>query len=72
MLYYIYYGYITGVTAYKLYEYWEIAKTTYTTCNYTYIAINGVYRWVKTSTESVEIIDDLSEWVLCDDIKEIK
>tara|TARA_B110000908_G_C9948161_1_gene311292 strand:+ start:337 stop:585 length:249 start_codon:yes stop_codon:yes gene_type:complete len=51
MLYYIYYGYVAGVTAYKLYEYWEIAKVAYTTCNYTYIAVNGVYQWVKKTPE---------------------
>lgn len=65
MLYYIYYGYIAGVTAYKLYEYWEIVKATYTTCNYTYIAINGVYQWVKKPSEPIEL-EDISNWELCD------
>lgn len=63
MLYYIYYGYITGYTCYKIYEYWELAKTTYTVGSYTYNTITGVYQWVKAS-EQIEFDDD---WDMCDD-----
>jgi hypothetical protein len=74
MIYYIYYGYIAGVTVYKAYEYWEIAKVVYTTCNYTYIAVNGVYKWVKYPVnlvkEDLEDLEDLTslcdEWDMCD------
>ena len=67
MLYYIYYGYVAGVTAYKLYEYWEIFKVTYTTVSYTYTAVNGVYKWIK-KTPDIEI--DI--WDMCEDIKKKK
>ena len=62
MIYYIYYGYITGYTCYKIYEYWELAKTTYTVGSYTYNTITGVYRWVNSS-EQIEFDD---EWDMCD------
>jgi hypothetical protein len=60
MLYYIYYGYVASVTAYKLYEYWEIFKVGYTIASYTY---SGMYKWVKK--ESVIDMDDLHDWELC-------
>ena len=64
MLYYIYYGYVAGFTAYKLYEYWELANTIYNTCNYTYTVVNGVYKWVKTpeSIDSSCDNDSNDEW----------
>ena len=62
MLYYIYYGYIAGVTTYKLYKYLEIAKIAYTTCNYTYTAIKGVYKFVNY----ISSLEDISEWEICD------
>ena len=66
MLYYIYYGYVAGVTVYKLYEYWEILKVTYTTASNGYMAVNGVYKWIKKD-ELLES-EDLQNWELCEEI----
>lgn len=66
MLYYIYYGYITSVTVYKLYEYWEIAKVVYTTSNYTCTAINNVYQCVKNRSSKHFKMDDITDWEICE------
>jgi hypothetical protein len=60
MLYYIYYGYVAGVTVYKLYEFWVIFKVTYTTASYTYTVINRAYKWIK---ETPDI--DIDTWDMC-------
>ena len=55
MFYYIYYGYITGVTVYRLYEYWDIARKTYVTASYTYMVVNDVYKRSIFNKEKVEL-----------------
>lgn len=47
MFYYIYCVYITGHTCYKIYQYWGVAKTTYTVCIYTYNIASSIYYLVK-------------------------
>lgn len=72
MLYSIYKVYITGVTVYKLYEYLEIAKLTYFTCNYTYITINQVYKFVKNYSEQIELDSVITDWDMCDEVKKLR
>lgn len=57
MIYYIYYGYITGCVIYKIYGYWEIANIAYTTCNYTYYVCNGIYDTVARKENKIETDD---------------
>jgi hypothetical protein len=64
MLYYIYYGYIASITMYKCYEYWEIAKIAYTTCNYTY---NKVSVMIKNKSGIVGELEEITVWDMCDD-----
>lgn len=66
MFYYIYYGYITGYTCYKIYEYWEIVRTTYAVGTYTYNTVSGIYRLVKSS-DYIELDDFNNEWDMCED-----
>jgi len=72
MLYYIYCGYIASVTAYKIYEFWEIVKVTYTAGSYTAECAGRVYKWVKPEIELTEIelteieLTELMEWDLVD------
>ncbi len=67
MFYYIYYGYITGYTCYKIYEYWELARTTYTIGSYTYNTLNGFYHLVKPS-EEIDFNGFNDDWDMCEDI----
>lgn len=75
MLYYIYIG---GYAAYKLYEYWGVMRFfAYTTYSYTYSAVNGVYRWVIPAPICLEEInkkekikgdkeDKEDDWDMCE------
>ena len=62
MIYYFYYGYMASVTAYKLYEYWEVTKVVYNTCSYAYIVVNGVYKWIKKAPE-ITYEEELTDWL---------
>lgn len=69
MFRYIYYGYIGGYAVYKMYEYWEIVRFAYTTCSYTYSAVNGVYRLVKPLKKIKEEVEEeisSSDWDMCE------
>lgn len=70
MLYYIYYGYIGGYTAYKLYEYWGIFRFTYTALSYTYSVVNGVYRLIIPARICLSDINDEENkeeyWDMCE------
>lgn len=54
MLYYISYGYIGALAAYKLYEYWGIVKLTYNIAT-------GVYHFVKKDKhiEKIELNSEI-------------
>ena len=68
MYYYIYYGYMAGLTAYKLYEFWDIARNTYLTCRYTYKIVNGVFKRVKIVdiSNSIKLEDHDQNWIKVD------
>lgn len=62
MLYYISYGYIGALAAYKLYEYWNVVK-------FTYNIGNNIYRLVKKDNKNTEELElkSLSELEFCED-----
>ena len=66
MIYYIYYGYITGYTLYTMHSYWELAKTSYKVYSDVSEKITGVYKWVNPEEIELDIIDDTKEWDLCE------
>lgn len=67
MFYYIYYSYVAGYTCYKIYEYLELARKTYTVGTYTYNTVSGIYEWIKP-VEHIELDDLKNEWDMCDNI----
>ena len=60
MFSYIYYGYLTGYTFYKVYEYWDFIRTGYSISKY-------AYKLVK-KPEKIELTDfrysEKDSWII--------